>query len=245
MNAVIAALIAYPLFYVLPLNLIRFRWGFEEGLAPMPPEMEERADAADRLVLCILHVFLLVLVVSLMLGSPISAYEVGLTANNWKPALAMGVLFSLFPLGLSELVLRNIPPGLREKAALCGPVATWLGVNTLASFVHELWRAFCIISLIRLDLSAWVAALIVAVVYGTPHLHTSVAKALGSAVFGGAAGFLFVDTGSLLSPLTMSLIVSGVHLYQVRRRRTRHPDPPCPACGAIIRLSEVHRAADM
>ena len=47
----ISALLLYPFLYLLPLNLVRFRWGFEEGLAPMPPEVQEKAEAADRVVL--------------------------------------------------------------------------------------------------------------------------------------------------------------------------------------------------
>src|ERR1700730_3270735 len=93
----ISALVLYPFLYLLPLNLVRFRWGFEEGLAPMPPEMQEKAEAADRVVLCFTHVILLVVVALLMHGSLISAYEVGFTADNWKSALGMGVLLSLFP----------------------------------------------------------------------------------------------------------------------------------------------------
>jgi predicted RNA-binding Zn-ribbon protein involved in translation (DUF1610 family) len=90
--------------------------------------------------------------------------------------------------------------------------------------------------------------------------RAGVAMALGAATFGGAAGFLFVDTGSLLSPLTMGLIAGGAHLYQVRHASSsierigpnegiRHPESrfsrPCPICGAIIRLSEVHKAGDI
>src|SRR5258708_6886063 len=213
----ISALLLYPILYLLPLNLVRFRWGFEQGLAPMPPEVQEKAEAADRVVLCVTHIILLVVVVLLMYGTPISAYEAGLTADNWKRALGMGILFSLFPLGLSELVLRNMPPErVQEEPESRGPVTAWYGLNTLGSFAHELWRAFCIVSLIRLGLSAWVAILIVAVVYGTLHLQTSVASALGSATFGGAAGFLFVNTGSLLSPLTMGLIATGAHPLPIR-----------------------------
>ncbi len=257
----ISALVLYPFLYLLPFNVVRFRWGFERGLAPMPPEVQERAEAADRVVLCVTHIILLVVVVLLMRSSPISTYEVGLTADNWKPALGMGILFSLFPLGLSELLFRNMSPEkVREEPESRGPVAAWYGLNTLGSFSHEFWRAFCIVSLIRLGLSAWVAVLIVAVVYGTLHLQTSVATSLGSATFGGAAGFLFVNTGSLLSPLTMGFIAAGAHLYQVRRASSsierigtnqgiRHPESrhskPCPVCGAIIRLSEVHRAVDI
>ena len=78
----ISALVLYPFLYLLPFNVVRFRWGFETGLAPMPPEVQERAEAADRVVLCVTHVILLVVVVLLMRSSPISAYEVGLTADN-------------------------------------------------------------------------------------------------------------------------------------------------------------------
>src|SRR5258708_10934686 len=260
-SILISAIVFYAFLYLLPFNVVRFRWGFERGLAPMPPEVQERAEAADRVVLCVTHIILLVVVVLLMRSCLISAYEVGLTADNWKPALGMGILFSLFPLGLSELLFRNMSPEkVREEPESRGPVAAWYGLNTLGSFSHEFWRAFCIVSLIRLGLSAWVAVLIVAVVYGTLHLQTSVATSLGSATFGGAAGFLFVNTGSLLSPLTMGFIAAGAPLYQVRRASSsierigtnqgiRHPESrhskPCPVCGAIIRLSEVHRAVDI
>jgi predicted RNA-binding Zn-ribbon protein involved in translation (DUF1610 family) len=244
----ISALLLYPVLYLLPLNLVRFRWGFEQGLAPMPPEVQAKAEAADRMELSIKHATLLVVVVFLMHGSPISTHEVGLTADNWKAALAMGILFSLLPLGFGKLRLGNMPPEkVLEERESRGPLAAWCGLNTLGSFSHEFWRAFCIVSLIRLDLSAWVAVPIVAVVYGALHLQTSVARALGSATFGGAAGFLFVYTGSLLSPLTMVLIAAGAYLYQVRQV-IRHPESryssPCPACGAIIPRSEVHMAGD-
>lgn len=240
----ISALLLYPVLYLLPLNLVRFWWGFEQGLAPMPPEVQEKAETADRIVLCITDTILLVVVALLIYGSPISAYQVGLTADNWRPALGMGILFSLFPLGLIRLVLRNTPPEkIREEPESRGPVAVWYGLNALASFSHEFWRAFCIVSLIRLGLSVWVAVLIVAVVYGALQLKTSVARALGSATFGGAAGFLFINTGSLLSPLTLGLITAGAYLYQVRQASSSI-ERPCPVCGAIICLSEVHRAVD-
>src|SRR6266436_6402342 len=136
----ISALVLYPVLYLLPLNLVRFQWGFKEGLAPMPPEMQERAEAADRVVLFVTHAILLVIFVLLMHGSPISEYEVGLTADNWKPALGRGILLSLFPLGLSELLLRNLPPEkVQKELESRGPVATWCGLTALGSFSHEFW----------------------------------------------------------------------------------------------------------
>ena len=250
----ISALALYPLIYLLPLNLLRFRWGLEEGLAPMPVTVMKKAEVLDRVVLCVTHVILLLAVTFLLNSCPISTYEVGLTTDNWKSAVGLGVLFSLLPLGLNELLLRNISINdLREQPEGQGPAAVWYGLVTLGSFTHEFWRVFCILSLIRLGLSGWGAILIVAVVYGALHIQTSVAKVLGSVTFGGAAGFLFVDTGSLLSPLTMSLIVAGANLYQIRHaviqqtrsnQETRFPESlystPCPVCGAIIRRLEVH-----
>lgn len=227
----------------------------------MPPEIQEKAAATDRLVLFVKDIILVMVMIWLMYGSSISAYAVGLTTSNWKSALGLGVLFSLFPLGLSELALQNIPiENLREQPESHGPITVWYGLITLGSFAPEFWRALCIVSLMRLGLSAWLALLIVAVVYGVLHTQISIARALGSVVFGGAAGFLFVDTGSLLAPLTMGLIVAGANIFQIRQasssverlgaNRPNH-DPesrssqPCPLCGAVIRLAEVHKASDI
>jgi hypothetical protein len=67
----------------------------------------------------------------------------------------------------------------------------------------------------RLGLSPWLAVPIVAVAYGALHIQTNVAKTLGSVAFGGAAGFLFIDTGSLFSTLKLGLLVRGL-TFKVR-----------------------------
>jgi len=253
LNVVVLALVLYPLLYVLRINPIRFQWGFKNGLAPMPPEVEEKAQAADRIVLFVGDLILLVVVVLLMHGSLISAYQVGLTTDNWKSTLGMGVMLSLLPIGLSELLLSNVPPeAARKEFESHGPVAAWCGLIAFGSFSHEFWRAFCVVALIRLGLSAWLAVAIAAIFSATISLPTSVARAVGAAIFGGAAGFLFVNTGSLLAPLSLSLIAGAANLYQVRqacssigRIRESRYSRPCPVCGAIIRLSEVHKAVDI
>jgi len=259
-HVVILGLVLYPLLNVLRINPIRFQWGFKNGLAPMPPEFEERAQAADRALLFIVDLILLLVVILLMHSSLISAYEVGLTADNWKSAFGMGAMLSLPLLGLRELLLSNVPPEVaRKEFESRGPVATWCGLIALGSFSHEFWRAFCIVALVRLGISAWLAVAIATVSFAIASLQTNIATALGSAVFGGAAGFLFVNTGSLLASLTMSLVMGTFVLYQVRRASSveaiganqgiRRPESrfsrPCPACSAMIRLSEGHRAADM
>lgn len=236
LNAVILALVLYPLLYVLRISPIHVQWVFKKGLAPMPPELEKRAEATDRVMLFFADLILLVVVVLLMHGSLTSAYEVGLTSENWKSALGMGAMLSLLPLGLIELLLPKVPPEVAGKEPeSCGPVATWCGLITLGSFSAEFWRAFCIVALIRLGLSAWLAVVIAAVFFAAVSLQTSIAKALGAAAFGGAAGFLFVYTGSLLAPLTMSLIVGGASLYRVRHASC----PVAQHSAAVLKESTV------
>src|ERR1700674_4173208 len=254
-NIVILALFFYPLLYVLPLNFVRFQWGYKGGLAPMPPELEKKAEAIDRVVLFVTHLTLVVVIFLLMQGSPISAYEVGLTLDNWKAAFGMGAMLSLLAMGLISLLLSNVPPqDARKELDSRGPVATWCGLLALGSFSTEFWRAFCLVALIRLGVFSWLAIVIVAVFFAVIQLQNSIGRALGAATFGGAAGFLFIKTGSLLAPLTMSLMVGIAHLYEGRRglasiTRLGRPESrysrPCPVCGALIRFLQVNREGDI
>jgi hypothetical protein len=226
----------------------------------MPSEMEDQAEAADRVALLVRKLLLLVIVLLVMRGSPISPYEIGITVDNWKSALAMGVLLSLFFLCLVKLVNAS-PEMLRKEAESRGSVAAWFGLILLGSFSNEVWRAFCVVALIRLhspvSLAVAIAALFFAV---TECLHFSVARALGTVTVGCVAGFLFVYTGSLLAPLAMSVIVGLTNLIQIRRASTifgetsAEPgafqpisrfDRPCPVCGKVIPFSTAHRAEDM
>lgn len=243
-STTILALALYPLLFVLPLNLVRFQWGFRQGPAPMPPEVQERAEAADRVVLLVIYVTLLTVGALLMHGSAISMHAVGLTTTNWKSAMALGALMSYVPLGFSTVLLRNLPTDeQRRELDARGPLATWCGLSVLSSCSVEFWRVLCIAALIRLDLFAWIAVLIVALTYGAPQMTTSTARAVGAAVFGGLAGFLFVKTGSLLAPLTMSLITMGANLYRVRHIPLRVPtrSVTCPVCSASFCPGEVKR----
>jgi len=83
----------YPFLFNLPLNLVRFQWGFKRGLEPMPPDVQKRAEAADRAVLFGMYLILLAAVVSLLNRSQVSTYTVGLTTANWKSAVALGALW--------------------------------------------------------------------------------------------------------------------------------------------------------
>jgi hypothetical protein len=214
----ILACVSYPLIYNLPFNPVTFLWGFHQGLAPMPPEVKERAESAERVVHFGKYVIVLMVVVLLVNGSSLSIAALGFTANNWKSAIALGVVISFIPQGIIAILLRRIPrrDKLRKDSDSHGPLVTWCGLKVLGSFSTEFWRAFCITALMSLDISAWIAVLIVAVVGGATYLSTSTGRAAGTAVFGILAGLVFIKTGSLQAPLTMSLIGAGAELYRSR-----------------------------
>src|SRR5271170_1105988 len=125
-SVAISVLLLYPLLYLVPLNLVRFRWGFEQGLVSMPTEVRLKAEGIDRMVLWGTRLILLTIVALLLHGSLISAYEAGLTTDNWKSALGMGILFSIFPVGLGQQLLRNRPNAeVRKDLESRGLLATW------------------------------------------------------------------------------------------------------------------------
>jgi predicted RNA-binding Zn-ribbon protein involved in translation (DUF1610 family) len=257
---VVPALFIYPLVYLFAFgfNPVRFRWGFRKGLTPMPPEVQEEAEAVDRLVLLIARLILVAAVAFLMRGARISGSDLGFTAENWRFPVEMGVVFSLIPLGLNAILLRRASKAARTDLERRGAVTTWFGLIALGAFSSELWRAFCIVALVRLGVVAWLAVIIVGIFFAAVWLQTSIASAFGSAFFGGVAGALFVYTGSAIAPLTMGLIADLAHFYRVRytlrfveqltanggHLRSQY-STSCPACGAIFHPSEAPRSADI
>jgi len=263
----IILLVLYPLLFNLPLNFVRFKWGFKQGLAPMPPDVQERAEASDRTALLTMYLILLAAVVSFLNRSLLSLYAVGLTTANWKSAIALGLLVSYIPLSLGALLQRFLASDKPEEEPKSrGPIAFWCSLEVLGAFSVELWRACCIATLIRLDLSPWAAVLVVAIAFGASQLSTSIARAAGAATFGAAAGFLFVKTGSLLAPLALSLIAAVAELYRVRHMASRvlrtlvaleYPGGPeikekpentrrnvtCPSCNASFNPRKVKRTS--
>jgi hypothetical protein len=248
---VLLVLVAYPLLHFLPLNIIRFRWSFKAGLAPMPPEMEAKAEAADRARRLIIHLALCAFVAWSMRAPAISLHEVGFSLNNWKSALGLGLMFSLLPAGLTELFLSKVSPeAARKEAESRGPVASWYGLTLTGSFSNEVWRAFCIVTLIRHGFPAWLAVVLPACFVATVFLQFSIAATFGAVVIGVAVGLLFVETGSLLATGSMAFICGLAYVHSVRlasglRASSSRHFRPCPACGELIQLFQVRWAGDM
>jgi len=188
-HIVLLVLVTYPVLCLLPFNLIRFRWGFVHGSAPMPPEIEAKAEVADRTALFLIHLLLCVLVAVSMRGASISLDEVGLSLANWKRALGMGLMFSLVFVGLGELFLSKVPPADSHKEAESrGPVAVWCGIILSVSFSREIWRAFCIVALIHYGFPARLSILLTALFSAAVLLKIGIANTLGAAAAYGASG---------------------------------------------------------
>jgi len=249
-HSAVLALISYPLLANLPPNVIRFRWGFKRGLAPMPPDVEAQAEAADRTALFVIYLVLLAVIIFFLRRSSIPAYAIGLTTENWKSGIAVGGLLGCVSASVGAVLLRSVaaPDKLQDIPESRGPLATWCGLTVLASLSVEFWRVFCIVTLVRFDFSAWLAVMIVAVAYGSANLTRSTASALGAACFGGVAGFSFVKTGSLLAPVVMSLITAGTYVYRVRhvslRKRADAASSAvtCPVCKANFDSAKAKRS---
>jgi predicted RNA-binding Zn-ribbon protein involved in translation (DUF1610 family) len=210
----------------------------------MPSEVQGRAEAVDRWGLLGVYLTLLGAVLFLVRGSSISTYAFGLNAANWKSAVSAGALASLPLLGLGRLINPDLSSDELEKEPQSrGSIAAWAILTVLSSLSTEFWRVFCIAALTSLDTSAWLAVLIASLAYGAAQLQTSTARAAGACAFGGLAGFLFVKTGSLLAPLSMSLITGGADLYRARQTSPRAIGTvvplKCPACSQNIHWLET------
>jgi hypothetical protein len=250
---VISLILFYPLLLILAANTVHLPWRFQQTL-PQTPRAQEPAKTVSWLVLLATHVILLAVVLALLSRSQIPAEAVGLTTTNWKSAITLAAVLSCVPLSLGVAPQRRGGPGEPEEAEESrGPLAAWCGLAVLSSASIELWRTFCIASLVHSDLSPWIAVVIVAIAYGSPQIVTSVAAVAGATTFGTVTGFLFVGTGSLLAPLTMSLIIAGAKLYRIRRvgrlflpsksseNSSRRRYVTCPCCQAGFDPRHVER----
>jgi hypothetical protein len=234
----ILALLLFPLLQILSFNWIRFGWGFR-CVGPLAPDVEARAKAVDRRLAIVAQVVLIILVVYFLRLSSVTSADLGLTRNTWKSALGYGALTSLFPIACGALVRRFSPVDQPSDE----PSMLRLGRLLLGSFSVEFWRAFCIVTLIRLDIAAWAAVAITAAAAVVSGLHRKIAFTIGALAWGLLAGLLFVETHSLLTPLAMALFTAAgreLFAHGARSRgRTDLPPLKCPQCSQPIQRNSM------
>lgn len=208
----------------------------------MPPDIEQKAKELDWFADLGIQVGLLLTVLLLMWNSAVSARSIGLSTSNWRLAVTLGAIFSVIPIAIGG-VLRRVPSAKSDDPYPQVGLPNKYGLTVLSQFSPEFWRAFCITALIHVGCPAWVGVVITAVVCAVPHLYGSDFSALGAAVGGLIPGFLFVETGSLLAPVTMGLISSTFMLYDAHRRAARTatdmPAVMCPACSRAVSRIEA------
>lgn len=238
--AAILALVFYPVLFNLPLNLVRFRWGFRHGVAPMPPDVEERAIAADTIARLFYYAVLLTFIVVLLRNWPIPATALGFTSHNWKAAAALGICTGVVVFGILSFFLRDSSEHTQKDMESHGSFVMWCGIHALGSFSGELWRVFCIVALMRLGFSGWTAVSITAAAFGITQATANMARAAGAAAFGAIAGILFIKTGSFFAPLIFSSGVAIAYNYYIRRvvqlrsAGVSRFEVTCPACKAVF-----------
>jgi hypothetical protein len=232
-------LLLYPLLHVLPLNVVRFYCGFGQGLTPMPPEVRAKAQVTDRTVQFLIYLTLLTVAVFLLRSSAIPPEVAGLNTRGWKESLALGTLISFLSWVLAATVQIERSADESLNTRLSGNLLSIrYGLAVVGSVAVEFWRALCIAALIRLDCPPWIAVLIAAVPYGAPQLLASAATAAGAATSGVVLGFLFVTTGSLVAPLTVS-ITTDAFLVFLSSRHARSLSVMCPICGSTFDAREA------
>jgi hypothetical protein len=132
-------LLLYPLLHVLPLNVVRFYWGFGRGLTPMPPEVRARAEAMDRTVQLLIYLSLLTIAAFLLRTSAIPPDVVGLNTRDWKVSLALGMLVSFLSWILAATFQVERPADESPNTKLSGSLlATRYGLAVVGSIAVQL-----------------------------------------------------------------------------------------------------------
>lgn len=139
-----------------------------------------------------------------------------------------GVLTGFAILGWQFTFERILPvkssyPGTHFTAK--GSARLWVLRFLLGSFVEELWRAFCIVGLIKTGRSVTSALLITSFVFGIGHLNAGLRGArigftLGIIIrfvsLGVVYGVLFLWTSSILSPCTAHFLKNTLSMFSSR-----------------------------
>ncbi len=210
--ATLVGLVLYPILFGLPTVSLLYTL-----LDPAFDSSQEKIEAADERRTQICYFALTFIVVALSIASHLTPSLIGFTKANWQMAVALGALVSSLPLALSALLNRLQTAEQRLADPLRhGSLMHRCAMLVLGSVAIEVWRAFCVASMLEMGFPAFICILVVAFVYGIPSLATSVARAMAAAAFGCVAGLLFVTTKSILAPLTLSLISASAELYLSR-----------------------------
>jgi membrane protease YdiL (CAAX protease family) len=216
------ALAAFPLATWLAPNPIRFSWGFQHGSEPMPIEVRDKAESADRYWYFLVDAITIAFVVGLMLWNGIPANRVGLQLTNWKGGVAVGVAaggLRVLLLGALTKLLPAIAPGKASDMLQRGSIRLWGTIFFTGAFSEELWIAFCLVALKTSGRSTATSVVLTALVFGAVHFEYRFG-ALATAMYGALSALLFLWLGSLIPMFLFHFIGNLGSLYWARRGPT-------------------------
>jgi hypothetical protein len=233
-------LVLYPILFGLPTVSLLYTL-----LNPAGDSPEQTIEITDDRRMQISDFALTFIVVALSIASHFTPSAIGFTKVNWQIAVTLGALVSSLPLAVGSLLNRLQTSEQRLADPLNqGSLVHRSALLVLDSVSTEVWRTFCVASMLEMGFPAFVCILVVAFVYGMPSLTVSVPRAIGAAVFGCVAGLLFVATKSIFAPVTLSLISASAELYRSRFSLSeidwdpKSPTVACPACGSDFEPSK-------
>lgn len=215
------ALAAFPIATLLAPNPTRFHWSLRHGSEPMPPEVSDRAESADRSWYFFVDAIIVVFVASLMLWEHVSGSQVGLRLTNPTKNTAIGAAAGAARVFLLNLLTKVFPPRTADRVTdrfRRGPAQLWVIIFFAGAFSEELWIALCLVVLQMNHHSSIASAALTAAVFGAVHFEYRLGTIV-TAMYCVFSAVLFLWLGSLIPMFLFHFIGNLGSLYWARRSR--------------------------
>ncbi len=193
-----------------------------------PGTGEERAETSRFILVLLLISYGIVLgsVLWWMRLHSITLEQVGLRTDRWVSALLRGGYLGIAWAGLLPYFLRLYPETKRSPIVipgLGGPYSYRIGTLLAGSIVEELWRAFCVSSLVVAGYSSWFAIAISSLAFALAFLLWGTKTSMVAAVGGGLFASLFLWQQSFAAPLSAHLAFQGYASWEGMLQASTYP----------------------
>ena len=221
------ALAIYPFVLLILPDPVSLYWGYRGGKWPMPPEMKERAERIGRYMTAIRYGLIGATVLYLMNKHSVPFHQVGLHLDDWARNLSLGVVVSLVIVAFGAAFRAFLSERHSSKHfVLRGSTGLWLTLFLLGAFAEELWRAFCLATLMATGHSPTMAVLVSSIFFGLGHfgnpfetgLATLLGQCLGAASAGTVFAALFLWTNSLVATYVAHFLSNLISMYVMRKK---------------------------
>lgn len=202
------------------MNPVRFYWGLRHGFEPMPVQVREKAESADRYFYFVMYALTSGFVAVLMLHSGVHGARVGLqphhAGSNVAIGIAAGAMLIVIQIILIKLFSKAAQPRTTDRFQRRS-AGLWVSVFLAAAFAEEFWLAFCLASMRATGHSGTASIVVTTVVFGAVHLGYRIPGALSVVVRGVVSALLFFWLRSLIPMVLFHFIGDLGNLYWLRR----------------------------